>query len=183
MDTLAYIRQTMERATPLTTVSGWGEIAIGVSALGAAALAARQPTTERWLGVWIAEAALSLAIASAAMTWKMRASGVPFLLGPGRKFALSFAPPIVVGAILTAALYRAGLTALLPGTWLAMYGTAVTGGGAYSVRAVIAMGLCFVAAGAVALFAPAAWGDALMAAGFGGLHIVFGAVIARRYGG
>jgi hypothetical protein len=37
--------------------------------------------------------------------------------------------------------------------------------------------------GAVALFCPASWGDALLAAGFGGLHIVFGSVIARKYGG
>lgn len=183
MDNLAFIRQTMERATPFTAVSGWGEIAIGLSAMAAAAIASRQPTTELWLGVWFVEAAFSLAIASAAMAWKSRAAGIPFLLGPGRKFALSFAPPILVGACMTAALYRAGLPGLLPGTWLAMYGTAVTAGGAYSVRSVIAMGLSFLAVGIVALFGPSAWGDAFMAVGFGGLHVVFGAVIARRYGG
>jgi hypothetical protein len=117
------------------------------------------------------------------MAWKSRAAGIPLLLGPGRKFALSFLPPIVVGALLTAALYRAGVRDALPGTWLSMYGTAVMTGGAFSVRSVIAMGASFVVAGAVALFAPAAWGDAFMAAGFGGLHIVFGAIIARRHGG
>ena len=37
--------------------------------------------------------------------------------------------------------------------------------------------------GALALFAPPTWGTALMAIGFGGLHLVFGLIIARRYGG
>jgi heme/copper-type cytochrome/quinol oxidase subunit 3 len=37
--------------------------------------------------------------------------------------------------------------------------------------------------GAAALAAPPAWGNAFMATGFGGLHIVFGLTIARRYGG
>jgi hypothetical protein len=183
MDNLEFIRATMARATPFTAVSGWGEVAIGVSALAAAALASRQPTAERWLAVWLVEAAFSLAIAGAAMAWKARAAGIPLLLGPGRKFATSFTPPMFVGALLTVVLYRAGLVGALPGTWLAMYGTAVMTGGAFSVRGVVAMGFCFVAAGSVALFCPAAWGDAFMAAGFGGLHVVFGAIIARRYGG
>jgi hypothetical protein len=45
------------------------------------------------------------------------------------------------------------------------------------------MGLAFLAVGTVALFGPATWGDWCLAAGFGGLHIAFGTVIARRYGG
>ena len=66
---------------------------------------------------------------------------------------------------------------------LLLYGTALVAGGALSVRIVPVMGLAFMALGIAALGAPAAWGNAFMAAGFGGLHIVFGLVIARRYGG
>lgn len=183
MDNLRFIRETMERATPFTAVSGWGEVGIGVTALGAAALASRQPTTELWIGVWLSAAVLSLAIAGTAMFWKARAASVPLLLGPGRKFALSFTPPMFVGALMTVVLYRAGLPGLLPGTWLTMYGTAVITGGAFSVRSVIGMGFSFLFVGSVALFFPAAWGDVFMAAGFGVLHIVFGAVIARKHGG
>jgi hypothetical protein len=37
--------------------------------------------------------------------------------------------------------------------------------------------------GAIALFGPASWGDLLLTVGFGVMQILFGFVIARRYGG
>ena len=88
-----------------------------------------------------------------------------------------------VAALLTVILFRAGLIWAIPGVWLLLYGTAVITGGAFSIRVVPLMGLCFMVLGTVALFSPASWGNILLAAGFGGLHIIFGAVIARNYGG
>jgi hypothetical protein len=180
---LRFIRQTMERAGAFTALPGWGQVAVGVTALLAAVVAARQASTELWLATWLAEATVALAIGGWTLARKAYAVNDPILSGPGRRFGLSFLPPMIVGGLLTVALYRAGLATALPGAWLLLYGTAVVTGGAFSVRVVPLMGLCFMALGAVALFGPPAWGNWCMAAGFGGLHVVFGVVIARRYGG
>lgn len=182
-ESLRFIRRTMEQAGSFTAVPGWGGVFMGVSALAAALLAGQAETPRAWLLTWLIGAGVALAIGVASILTKARAAGVSLFSGPARKFTLAFAPPLSAGALLTFALYRADLITLLPGVWLLLYGTAVTAGGAYSVRAIPVMGAGFLLLGAVALFAPAAWGDTLMAAGFGGLHILFGFYIARRHGG
>jgi hypothetical protein len=183
MDNIRFIRETMEGAAAFTAVPGKGGMAMGLTAVAAAVIASRQPDTERWLVTWLAAGVAAFAIGVFAMARKAKAAGTSMLSKPGRKFSLGLAPPMLTAVLLTFVLYRAGLSGLMPGTWLLLYGVGVTSAGAFSVRVVPAMGLCFMAAGAGALFAPAAWGNWLLAAGFGGLHIVFGILIARRYGG
>jgi len=183
MDNLKYIRETMERATAFTGISGWGQVAIGFTAIASASISAQQKTFKAWLAVWMAEAVIALLIAGWSIDRKARAAKMPLLSGPGRKVAFSLSPPIFAGAIVTVVLYRAGLTNAIPGLWLLLYGTGVVTGGMFSVSVVPIMGLCFMALGAAAFFAPAEYANWLMAAGFGGLHIVFGVIIARRYGG
>jgi hypothetical protein len=183
MDNLKYIRETMERATAFTNISGWGQAAIGVTALATSAVAARQHTFKTWLAIWCAEAVIALLIAGWSMDRKARMAKMPLLSGPGRKVAFSLSPPIVAGALLTVVLYRAGLVNAIPGVWLLLYGTGVVTGGMFSVSLVPIMGICFMALGAAALMAPPGFANWFMAAGFGALHITFGVVIARRYGG
>lgn len=183
IENLRFIRDTMERAHAFTGVPGWGGVGMGITALLAAWIAAQQPTLERWLLTWVAEGWLAFAIGGLAMVRKAAAGDTPLTSRPGRRFVLAYTPPILAGALLTIVLYKAGLTGLLPGVWLLLYGTGVVTGGALSVRVVPVMGACFMLLGMVALFAPAAWGDWLLGAGFGLLHIGFGAWIARRYGG
>jgi hypothetical protein len=183
MDNLRFIRETMERAGSFTAVPGIGGLLMGISALGAALLAARQTKLDNWLAVWVGEAIFAVLIGVAAAARKARAVKAPLLSGPGRKFALGLAPSIFVAALLTGVLYRAGLFAVIPGIWLLLYGTGILSAGAFSVPVVPVMGLCFVALGAIAVFCPLEWSHWFLAAGFGGLHLVFGARIAARYGG
>jgi hypothetical protein len=182
-ENLRFIRETMERATSFTAVPGWGGIALGITALGAAAVANSRKTPGAWLLTWLAEAAIAMGLAGWTALGKARAAGVPLLTGPGRKFVLSFLPAIFSGALLTMILFTGGFIAAIPGMWLLLYGTGVATAGAFSIRVVPLMGLCFMVLGAVALFIPSYWGNVMLAAGFGGLHVIFGSVIARRYGG
>ena len=156
---------------------------MGVTAVAAAWMAHRQATAGGWLAVWLIEAFVAVAIAAPAAATKAHRANSALFSGPGRKFVLSFAPPIFVGGLLTMALFRAGAFEVLPGLWLLLYGTAIVTGGAFSVRIVPLMGLCIMVFGAAALFSPANWGDGWMAAGFGGVQIIFGGWIARRFGG
>jgi hypothetical protein len=182
-DHLRYIRETMENAAEFTAVPGWGGVAMGITALVAAFVASRQATPRAWLIVWLFEAFVAVAIAAPAAATKAHRANSALFSGPGRKFVLSFAPPIVAGGLLTYSLYHAGTLFALPGVWLLLYGTAIVTGGAFSVRIVPVMGLCLMLLGAAALFAPASWGDAFMAAGFGIVQMAFGWWIARHYGG
>ncbi len=151
MDNLRFIRETMERAGSFTAVSGWGQVVIGVAAMLAAGLASLQPsTTERWLATWSAAAVVSVLVGVLTTAMKARAARMPMLTGPGRKFTLSLAPPLVAGAFLTIVLYRAGLAEALPGMWLMLYGAGILTAGAFSVSVVPVMGLCFMATGAAA---------------------------------
>jgi hypothetical protein len=156
---------------------------MGITALGAAAIASRQTTSLAWLLTWIGEAGVAIAIASWTTYSKARDAGTSLFSGPGRRFVYSFAPPLFVGALLTLVLVRSGYVDAIPGMWLLLYGTGVVTGGAFSIRIVPLMGLCFMVLGAVALFCPPGWGNAYLASGFGGIHVIFGAMIARSYGG
>jgi len=182
-DDLRFIRDTMERSSAFTAVSGWGHVILGVTAVAAAALAARQLSSFAWLKVWLAEGLVAVAIGLLSCTWKANRCGLPLFSGPARKVALGLAPPLVAGAFLTFLLFRAGPQSALPATWLLLYGAGIMTGGAFSVAIVPVMGLCFMLLGGLAVLAPAAWGNAFLAAGFGGLHIIFGFLIARRHGG
>lgn len=182
MDNLRFIRETMERATAFTAVSGWGLVIVGCSAL-AASIAVRGAAREVWLAVWLGAAVVAMALAAGASYRKARASTALLSSTAGKRFVLGFAPSMLAGGLLTALFYANQWDAALPGMWMLLYGAGVVAGGAFSVPVVPVMGACFMVEGAAALWAPAAWGNWLMAAGFGGLHIVFGFVIVRRYGG
>jgi len=183
IDNLRYIRETMERAGSFTAVPGWGGVAMGATALAAAGLASHAGSRGLWMLCWMIEGAVAVAAGIVAMWRKSRSAGLPLWNPPARKFVFSFVPPLIAGAALTLALWRLDAWTAIPGVWLMLYGTGVIAGGAFSTPVVPVMGVCFLITGGVAIFTPAAWGDFWLGIGFGALHVVFGAIIARRYGG
>src|SRR5438128_3486011 len=122
-DHLRYIRETMGSAAEFTAVPGWGGVAMGITALVAAAIASRQVTPRIWLAIWLVEAFVAVAIAAPTAATKAHRANSALFSGPGRKFVLSFAPPIVVGGLLIFALYHAGILGALSGVWLLLFGT------------------------------------------------------------
>ena len=180
---LRFIRSAMEGASRFTDVSGIGIVGIGISALVAALVAARQTSQAASILVWEGEAAVAIAIGLAGTVHKARTHWWRLLAAPARRFALGLTPPLIAGGVLTMVLQQRGMYELLPGLWLIVYGAAVTAAGAFSVRILPILGASFMVVGALACLTPMAWAPWLLGVGFGGLHIVFGSIIARRYGG
>jgi hypothetical protein len=181
-ENLRFIRETMERAGAFTAVPGRGMVLVGLTALAAVVIGPRSVGYGSWVVFWLAEAVLAVGVGGVSLVRKASRLRLPLLSGPGRRFFLAFSPPLLVGAVLTAVAVMHGLGGLLPGLWLLLYGTAVLCGGALSVRIVPIMGASFMAMGGVALAVPSL-GLIAMAAGFGGVHLLCGVLIARWYGG
>ena len=182
-ENLQFIRRAMERSTTFTAVPGLGGAGMGATGFAAAILAANQRSAERWLVVWLLAAAVALGIGVTTMWRKAAPSGAPLAGAVGRRFALGMAAPLVAGAAITYALWRAGDYAVMAPTWLLLYGAGVVIGGMFSVPVVRAMGVCFMAAGIAAIVTPQGWGNSWLGIAFGGLQIGFGIHIARHHGG
>lgn len=183
IDNLQYIRETMERAEPVTAISGWGIVAAGGVAFVATAATVRTPLNGRWIGTWIAAAVVAFLVSLGATVRKANRTNTPFFSGATRRLALAFVPAMFTAAILTGTLLRTRQLALLTPLWLLSYGAAVTAAGMFSVRVIPVMGACFVVLGTAAALVPSGFETWLMALGFGAIHAMFGVFIARRYGG
>jgi hypothetical protein len=173
----------MERSSTFTAIPGAGGVVTGVIGLSAAVVAARQPTADRWLGTWLGAASVAVIVELVAMTWKARRAGMTLTGTVARRFALGIAAPLVAGAAITYELWAVrNFTAMAP-AWLLLYGAGVLTSGMFSVPVVRAIGACFMAVGIAAVLTPPEWGNVWLAIGFGGLHVGFGAYIARNHGG
>lgn len=183
IDNLKFIRETMERSTVFTSVPGYGGIFMGATAIAAAVIANFQPLIRDWLIVWLVEAFLAAGIGFFAMWQKAKITKTSLLSVPAKKFAMSFLPPVLCAVFITLGLWRFGHFEVMIPVWILLYGAAIVCGGAYSVRVVPIAGWCFIAVGAIAFFLPAGLGNAMMGLSFGVLHIIFGAIVAWKYGG
>jgi len=184
LESLRIIRETMDRAGSFTSIPGWGGFLIGFTAIAACALAQRAVSDpQAWLRVWLIEAGVAAAIAAVTMTRKWRRTETPFMSSVARRFFVSYFAPLIAGAALTFTLVHRGSFDPLPAVWLLLYGTAFVSSGAFSIRVIPLMGICFMLLGVLAALVRLPVGNLVLGAGFGGLHIIFGFIIARRYGG
>lgn len=183
IDNLQFIRETMEGSTVFTSVPGYGGILMGATAVVAAYIAHSQTSLREWLIVWLTEAVLAFFIGLLAMWQKTKLSKTSLFSTPAKKLLMNSLPPFLCGVFITLGLWRFGHFEMMIPVWILCYGAAVVCGGAFSVRAVPLMGWCFIALGAVAFFLPSGWGNAMMGLSFGALHIVFGFIIGRKFGG
>ncbi len=183
LDNLKFIRETMERSTVFTSVPGYGGILMGATAIVAAYIAYSQASIRDSLTVWLTEAVLAFFIGLLAMWQKTKLSKTSLFSTPARKLLMNSVPPMLCGVFITLGLWRFGHFEVMIPVWILCYGAAVVCGGAFSVKAVPIMGWCFIALGAIAFFLPANTGQLMMGLSFGVLHIVFGLIIGRRFGG
>jgi hypothetical protein len=176
--TLRYIRASMEGAASVA-IPGSSGIAMGGIGLTAGALSAMPDLAAYWLVIWLAAAPLA-ALVGGVLLAKSESIATFVATGtPGRKLALGLMPSIFAGAVMTAVLWSADRIEAIPGTWLLLYGCALVSASVSTTAIVAWMGLCFAGLGIVALIGPAVLHIPLLALGFGGLHIVFGILIAR----
>lgn len=183
IDNLKFIRETMERSSVFTSVPGYGGIFMGVTAIGAALIANNQVRTTDRMIVWLVEAFLACCIGFFAMWQKSKITKTSLVSIPAKKFALGFLPPLLCAVFITLGFWRLGHFDLMIPVWILLYGAAVVCGGASSVRIVPIAGWSFIALGVITFMLPFEFGSLMMALSFGGLHIVFGAIVARKFGG
>ncbi|MEZ5293199.1 MAG: hypothetical protein R2745_19110 [Vicinamibacterales bacterium] len=181
-DSLEFIRATMARSASFTVVPGWGGVGMGAVGLAAAVGASRAPDPRTWLTVWLLAAVVAGSIGLVTLHLKAQRHQVAIWSASGRRFLQGFLPALVAGAVLTAGLVRQGAYEALPPTWLLLYGAGVLAGATASVQILTWLGVALMALGGAASLVNG-FGDLWLGAGFGLLHVVFGSLVARRYGG
>ena len=182
-ESIEFIRETMVRSASFTAVPGHGGVAMGMIGVVAAAFGTYAPTPRAWLGTWLVAAIMAAPIGLVATIHKARRNNVALWSASGRRFMQGFLPALVAGAALTWGLVQAERIELLAPTWLLLYGAGILAGATASIPVLTWLGAEFMILGAGAVITGGHWADLWLGAGFGGLQIVFGIIIARKHGG
>ncbi|MEO8036465.1 MAG: hypothetical protein ABI837_18655 [Acidobacteriota bacterium] len=185
LDNLRYIRKPLEKAGSYTSIPGWGAVAIGITALVTCVIA-QGPSGGRprvWLTIWLGEAVVAASIGVLTMWRKTRQPAHAFRMNASRRLMASSLAPLLSAALLTLVAADLGDYVLMPPLWLLFYGSAFVSSRAFALRVVPIMGLSFLLLGGAACAVSLPAGNILLGIGFGGVHIVFGLIIARSHGG
>jgi hypothetical protein len=182
LGTLAYIRASIESSSSMD-VPGMAGIVMGIIGVLAAIVVSQPRWAPHWLGIWLCAGAVALLLGSALVARQITRRGRSRYLGPLRKFLLCLCPALLAGAVLTLVLGTVGMTNVIPGTWLLLYGCAVLSASTVTVasiaRLICIMGSLFVALGSMTFALPATAHATMLGLGFGVLHILFGILIGR----
>jgi hypothetical protein len=182
LGTLAYIRASIESSSSMD-VPGMAGIVMGIIGVLTAIMVSLPRWAPHWLGIWLVAAAVSLLLGGALMARQIARRGHTRYLGPARKFLLCLCPALFAGAVLTLVLWTAGMTSVIPGMWLLLYGCAVLSASTVTTagitRLIGIMGALFVALGLMTFALPTTAHTAMLGLGFGVLHIIFGILIGR----
>jgi hypothetical protein len=182
LGTLAYIRTSIESSSSMD-VPGMAGIVMGIIGLLAAIVVSLPRWGAHWLGIWLAAAAIALVLGGAMVARQIVQRGHARYLGPVRRFLLCLCPALLAGAVLTAVFGTSGMTNVIPGMWLLLYGCAVLSASTVTTagiaRLICIMGALFVALGTMTFALPTTAHTAMLGLGFGVLHIIFGCLIGR----
>jgi hypothetical protein len=182
LGTLAYIRTSIESSSSMD-VPGMAGIVMGIIGVLTAIVVSLPRWAPHWLAIWLIAAAAALLFGGALVARQIARRGHARYLGPARKFLLCLCPALLAGAVLTLVFETAGMTNLIPGMWLLLYGCAVLSASTVTIasiaRLICVMGALFVALGSVTFALPAGAHTAMLGLGFGVVHILFGILIGR----
>lgn len=193
-DHLRVIRQTMERSTQYSTLSGWSGILIGIvaivgvyltrSMLGGQPVAIQtvRDAAPRLGLLWATALVLSVAIEFLYNKRRATRVGKRVVSRLGAHILLAALPAFLACGVLTAFFYEHNLLPYILGIWMLCYGLAICAVGLFSARPVTYLGSAFVVSGAITMLAPLTIHLYMMALTFGGFHIIYGIVMARRHG-
>jgi hypothetical protein len=182
LGTLAYIRASIDSSSSMD-VPGMAGIVMGVIGVLAAVAVSVPRWADHWLGIWLCAAAAALLLGSALVARQYVRRGHTRYFGPAKKFLLCLSPALFAGVVLTGVAWSAGLTGIIPGMWLLLYGCAVLSASTVTIagisRLIGVMGALFVVLGSTTFILPQAAHTFMLGLGFGVLHIVFGILIGR----
>ncbi len=195
---LATIRSMMERSSKFLSLSGLSGILAGIYAVAGAAVAYRllhnpaapfgyisydvQDThTVRYL---TGLAALVLAASFATALWlshrKAGKQGDRLWTDTNRRLLVNFFIPLVAGGLFILIILYAGYFDLVAPACLIFYGLALFTVSANMYGEVRYLGLCEIGLGLLATASPG-FGLLFWSLGFGVLHIIYGAVMYKKY--
>jgi len=130
--------------------------------------------------VWGAVLCLSILQAAAFHIAKCRRRGEPAWSHLTCQVVVAMLPALFVGAAITVYGFQTGQLDLLPPIWLLAYGSSLMGLGLYAGGRIQIVGALFMLLGAAGLWWWKEYGLRLMFAGFGGLHILLGVLLAWK---